>query len=174
MSKQRSNKLPLLSKLYIGIDNGVTGSIGWTNGNGVFGQIPTPTFSQLSYTKKKKNITRINSQVLFDTMNTLVNLGTPLFASIERPMINPTRFAASMSAMRALECTQTILDWLQIPYQFVDSKEWQGMLLPKGITGPSERKKAGIDVAKRLYPSLTCTPDADGILIAEASRRLRL
>ena len=158
------------NKLYIGIDNGVSGSIGWTDGM-VNGQIKTPVFKQQNYTKVKGNISRIDHCFLKEWLKDLTKGYLAFFAVLERPMVNPGRFKASISAVRALESTQLILDQQGIPYQFVDSKEWQTDMLQKGIKGSPELKKAGIQVASRLFPNIVCKPDADGILLAEWARR---
>ena len=51
-------------KVYIGIDNGVTGTIAWV-GEGVCpGILETPVKSEQSYTREKKNITRIDAPML--------------------------------------------------------------------------------------------------------------
>ena len=94
----------------------------------------------------------------------------------ERPMINPTRWKASMSAIRCWEAQLIILEVLGVPHQFVDSKEWQRELLPKGIKGSDEQKKASKDIGKRLFPSLADFKhtDFDGLLIAEYARRKNL
>jgi len=166
---KRVKRNTIQNKLYIGIDNGVSGTIGWTDGV-TYGQIKTPVFKQQNYTKAKGNISRIDHCYL---MNWLKHLKTnSTFVVIERPMVNPGRFKASISAVRALESTQLILETLSLPYQFVDSKEWQKEMLAKGIKG-DELKKASIQVAKRLFPTVECKPDGDGILMAEWARRSR-
>lgn len=168
MKRNRLNK-----KLYIGIDNGVSGTIGWTDGTSS-GQIKTPVFKQQNYTKAKGNISRIDHVKLRDLLINLINPDNPnnsTFIVIERPMVNPGRFKASISACRALESAQIILESLLLSYQFVDSKEWQKVMLPKGIKGTDVLKKASIDIAKRLFPKIECKPDGDGILMAEWARR---
>lgn len=158
------------NKLFIGIDNGVSGSIGWTDGI-VNGQIKTPVFKQQNYTKVKGNISRIDHCFLMNWLKDLTKDYSAIFIVIERPMVNPGRFKATISAIRALESAQLILELLSLPYQFVDSKEWQKDMLQKGIKGGPELKKAGIQVAGRLFPNIVCKPDADGILMAEWARR---
>jgi len=86
-------------------------------------------------------------------------------------MVNPGRFQASISAMRALEATLNVLEFLELPHQYIDSKEWQKVMLPSGLKGADQMKKASQSIGKRLFPSITCTPDADGLLIAEWARR---
>lgn len=162
----------------IGIDNGVSGSIGIV-GEGIGARfIKTPIKKELSYQKSKKSyISRIDFPVLYTYFEDLVNLGLPMFASIERPMINSTRFSASISAARSLEATLIILELLKIPYEYCDSKAWQKELLPPGIKGSAEQKKASKDIGIRLFPmfekEITKHGDADGLLIAEWARRLK-
>lgn len=87
-------------------------------------------------------------------------------------MINPGRFQASISAVRALEATLITLELLNIPYQYLDSREWQRDILPKGVKGADELKRASLDVGKRLFPQFAhmFKGDADGILIAHWAR----
>jgi hypothetical protein len=70
-----------------------------------------------------------------------------------------------------LEATEIVLEELQIPYQFIDSKEWQKVLLPSGLKG-DQLKKAALDVAKRLFPKQEIV-NADSLLIAEYCRRVK-
>ena len=157
-------------KTYIGIDNGVTGTIGIINDLAAY-FMNTPIKKEQDYTKKKQLITRIDTILLKQVLlrETYTN---DVFVGIERPMINPNRWRASVSAIRADEAMRILLQTLDIPYQYIDSKEWQKMLLPKS-TEKEDLKKASIDVATRLFPKLRgqFKPDADGLLIAEYCRR---
>lgn len=164
-----------MSKTYIGIDNGASGSIGVIGYNGTtFGAIPAKR--EQSYTKKKQEITRICAAGL---RRILVEYSIcPVFAIIERPFINPQMFRASVSAARALESVLVVLEEMNIPYQYIDSKEWQKSLLPSGIKGTTELKKASSDIGIRMFPdwadAIRRHGDADGILIAEYARRAGL
>lgn len=161
-------------KFYIGIDNGVTGTIGVVErDDGFIYFSKTPVKKQQDYTKAKKGITRVNVEVLFDTLKTFVDSGEPCFALLERPMTDPKKLTAMISALRALEATLTVLETLKIPYSFIDSKEWQGALLPKGTKGHDALKAASKSIGDRLFPSIIefKHPDRDGILIAEYARR---
>ena len=85
---------------YIGIDNGVTGSVGiiFSDRSTVFEKVPVKV--EQDYTKKKQNITRID----FEGLNKLIySPNTNVKVIIERPMVNPMRFKASTSALRAFE-----------------------------------------------------------------------
>lgn len=161
------------NKLYIGADNGVSGTIGWSGasrGSHVYGQIKMPVFSQLSYTKKEKHITRINHEQLSSMLSYLITLNEQVLLLLERPMINPGRWTASLSARAALEVTWLVIEQLKIPYIMIDSKDWQSELLPRGIKGAENLKKASRQIGNQLFPSVNCIPDADGILIAEYAR----
>ena len=164
-------------KTYIGIDNGVTGSIGVIYENGEVEYISTPTFPQLSYTKKAQNITRIDTQELRTILSGIIsNSSSKQFKIlIERPFVNPTGFKATQSSMRSLEATLIVLEDFGLSYEYIDSKEWQKKLLPEGIKGTANLKSASADIGLRLYPQLkreiAKQKDADGILIAEHGRR---
>jgi hypothetical protein len=157
---------------YVGIDNGVSGSVG------IVGEVTDffimPTFSELSYTKEKKNITRIDTNSLILKFGNLTPNNTIVL--LERPMVNPGRFAATLSAMRALEATLVVIEQLGFARMYLDSKEWQSVMLPKGIKGSDALKAASKDIGKRLFPQFTKVykTDADSILIAEYARRSNL
>lgn len=157
------------SRFYIGIDNGVSGSIGMINADtGGFRFIRTPVKKELNYTKAKAYINRIDAIELTKILSVCASNSMVL---IERPMVNPGRWVASVSAIRALEATQTVLEQLGLPYAFIDSKEWQKVLLPSGLKG-EELKKASLDVGKRLFPNIEGKhADFDGMLLAEFCKR---
>ena len=154
---------------YIGVDNGVTGSIAIIDRFGVK-YFPMPTKSELSYTKTKQYITRIDVNGLRAILGDCIPSDSKCL--LERPMVHPGRFKATASALRCLEATLIVLEELQIPYQYIDSKEWQKALLPHGIE-KEELKKASLDIARRLFPALDYTKmkDGDSLLIAEYCRR---
>lgn len=160
-----------MNKVYIGIDNGVTGSIGVISNDEAF-FVKTPVKSQQNYTKAKQNITRIDIVKMDAIFSKYSN--APIMVLVERPMVNPTRFKATTSALRALESTICFLEYKDIPFDYIDSKEWQRELLPKGVIG-IDLKKASLDIGSRLFPSCFKTiekqKDADGLLIAEYCRR---
>lgn len=161
-------------KYYIGIDNGVSGSIGVVNSNATVSHYYlTPTRLCLNYTKEAKNINRVCVVAMEKILSQFPSSSLVL---LERPMVNPGRFAATASALRALEATLIVLERLGMPFVYIDSKEWQTPMLPKGIKGSDALKAASLDVGSRLFPHLQdlFKGDADGILIAENARRMRL
>ena len=162
------------SMLFIGFDNGVTNQgIGVISSSREAQLLKLPIKKELSYTKEAKHISRIDFPELCAVLETLKNnFSNDVFlVGLERPMVNSTRFNASLSAVRALEATLIALEKYQLPYEYIDSKEWQKTLLPKNIKGSDELKRASLDVGKRLFPNLEIKKDADGLLIAEYLRR---
>lgn len=158
-------------RVFIGIDNGVSGAITILSETGfVHVHINTPVKNCLNYTKKKAFINRVDVSELRDILFDSIANDTP-FCMIERSMINPMRWNASVSAIRCLEATEIILEELKMPYQFIDSKEWQKALLPSGLE-KGELKKAADSVAKRLFPNLDIV-NSDSLLIAEYCRRTK-
>lgn len=158
-------------KYYIGIDNGTSGTIG-VIGLGKTWFIKTPVKKEQSYIKKKQNITRVEYHELYSFLRRFTRKNC--FAVLERPMVNPSQFKTTMSAMRTLEAEVLILEALCIPFMYCDSKEWQKVMLPLGIKGPA-LKQVSRDIGCRLFPQhkdlIMKHKDADGIMIAEWARR---
>lgn len=169
---------------YIGIDNGVTGSVALVTEriSGSLGETdnrlePIPTRRELSYTKKKQHITRVDFPALVALFKELNSFDSPMVI-IERPFVNPTGIKATVSAVRCLEAVLIAVESMGWPYQYVDSKQWQREMLPSGLKGTPQLKAASLDIGKRLFPALSVEidkqKDADGLLIAEWARRSRL
>lgn len=176
-------------KLYIGIDNGTTGTIGWV-GEGVHSTIiETPVRVEQSYTKSSKNTTRIDHERITALFKELIGEHDPseVLVVMERPFTgsftkgkNGARggFVANVSAARAFEVTLVLVEQAKLPHEIVDSKQWQNVMLPKGVTGSDARKAASKDIGLRLFPDqeevINKHKDADGLLIAEWARRENL
>ena len=160
--------------LFCGFDNGVTGSISIVNSDGkVFYYSNTPVQRRLNYTKTKQYLNRLDGVKLAQGLkDVFLNYGNEIKCLIERPMINPGRFKATLSAIRCLESTLCVLESLGIPYEFCDSKEWQKIMLPKGLQ-KEELKFASDEVCKRLFPNIKLSESGrgDSLLIAEYFRR---
>ena len=165
----------MLKKLFIGIDNGVSGSIGVTGAVEDF--IKTPTVKWLKYTKKKSFISRVDHKKLQQWFKLLLHntncVPEEVSVVIERPMVNPTRFNASTSALRAYEATLIVLENLGLSFEVQDSKAWQKAMLPSGVKGSTELKEVSNMVGNKLFPQFKTIkhPDRDGILMAEYLKR---
>jgi hypothetical protein len=163
-----------MHEIYVGIDNGVTGSIGIIDlikNETQF--ILTPVFAEQNYTKAKANISRIDTKKLTEILKPYI--GMKVHVSLERPLVNPGRFKSTVSALRALEATLVVIEDLGFSRAYIDSKEWQKVLLPSGLKGSDDLKKASEDIGCRLFPQhadlIKKHKDADGMLIAEYSRK---
>lgn len=137
--------------------------------------VATPTKRCRNYQKTEKHLNRVDAEELFDILYGRVysptQAGATAIVLLERPYCNPAGFNASMLAARALEATLVVTDLLGLEYQFVDSKEWQSVMLPKGVIGRDELKKASYDVGKKLFPLVKFKKDADSLLMAEWAKR---
>lgn len=166
-----------MKTVVIGIDNGVTGSIGIMSQDMV-NFFPTPVKNEQDYTKAKNRISRVDVPALMETFKNLQGAGIVLRAFVERPLVNPGMFKATVSGVRALEATLIVLETLGIGFEFVDSKEWQKVVLPQGIKGSADLKKASVEIGTRLYPSFADAikkqGDADGLMIAHWAYRNKL
>jgi len=154
---------------FIGIDNGVSGSIGIisTDEEEDTYFVKTPVLEpQQNYTKKKGNVTRIN----YSRLRSFLKNFPGAHVMMERPLVNPALFKATTSALRAMEATLIAVESLKLSKVWVDSKEWQKKLLPSGIKGSTELKKASLDIGIRMFPQheamIRKQKDADGILMA--------
>jgi hypothetical protein len=169
--------------LYLGIDNGVSGTVGIIgetrreSKSDVYFKMPIKKV--LDYTKKEKWINRIDFVKLLLLLKNIDR--TPgCRAFMERPMVNPMMFNASLSAVRALESTLVVLEELSISYEFIDSKEWQREMLPELMDKHrsdrhAQLKKMSLAIGKRLFPKIDFSgfEDADGLLIAEYCRKAK-
>lgn len=157
------------------IDNGSTGSIGVISRKGSHFFL-TPAYKTQDYTKKKKTISRLNVDEFSKIISQQYCNGNErkkIF--LERPMINSQMFNASIVAARVFEAQLTIIEMFGLPYEILDSKQWQSDLLPssrkKGTTS-AMLKKESMDIGIRLFPEhkilIEKHKDADGLLGAYA------
>jgi hypothetical protein len=161
--------------VYIAMDNGATGSLSIyksTTGETYFKKVPT-IWGQ-DYTQKKKNIDRLDTPQIKATINEWLSPEETVFCYIERPMINPARFQASISAARALEATIIMMESLEIEYEVIDSKRWQKKMLPAGTKGEADLKQASFDIGLQMHPKLVKEiieqNDADALLMVEYAK----
>jgi len=163
-----------MSKVYIGMDNGIgTWGAVWDDKPAAFMQ--TPVRKCLNYTKVKSFITRLDRLKAATVLKAWLAGSTMSLVIIERPLVNSTRFKATVSGVRMLEAQESVLEDLGLAYRIVDSREWQKTMLPSGCKG-EDLKIASKDVAGRLFPHLKdlVKKDADGLLMAEWARRSNL
>lgn len=158
-----------MEKCWIGIDNGVSGTIGVISTDCDPEFFKTPAITVQDYTGKKKNVTRLDTLKFRDfLLEKKKKYGSALEICCERPMVNPALFKATESALRCFEAMWTVIDLLALPVYFIPSTDWQKKLLPEGTKGADALKKASLDIGNRLYPQFRDVkhPDRDGLLIA--------
>lgn len=162
-----------MSKIYVGIDNGVTSNgIAFIYPDNLAENIKLPVRKHRDYQKKESNLNRVDTLSLRSIFEARINKNNSL-AVMERPMVNPRRFSASLSAVRCLEATLVVLDEMQIPYIFIDSKEWQSYCIP-GVVGSDNLKAASLNKALNLFPLIKFKKDGDSMLIAYYAKQKNL
>ena len=159
-------------RAYIGADNGITGSLAIVHPmNTDF--VIMPVQKEQNYTKKKRLITRVDWKVLEKVLEAWCKVAD-VRVFLERPYTGVQTFTV-ISAMRCLEAVLICIERLGLSYQYVDSKSWQKVMLPKGTNGSTDLKKASVDIGCRLFPQfaglIRKQKDADSLLIAEWARR---
>lgn len=165
-------------RVYLGADNGTTGSIGIIKEDGSYFFIRTPIKTEKSYTKKDQNITRIDIIKLKEQLSEFIDFeNDQIRFYLERPFTNAMQkfIKAVISGMRALEAYTIFCEQNNISLQIIDSKSWTKNLLSIG-TAKGETKKASLDIATRMFPKYAelykRQKDGDGMLIAEYCRRM--
>ena len=163
--------------LIIGIDNGTTGAIAVINNRGKCIRLSeSPTFKYRSYNKEEKFITRIDKFTLTEILYVYKIRGNTsgICIVLERPMVNPGRFANSLIAVRAYEATLIALEENGLPYYSIDSRTWQHALFGKIENGNNEdlKKKAKILMQKKYsyINSLITNKTADALCIAHYAK----
>ncbi len=152
-------------KIIVAIDNGVTGTFSKLYPDGTSTFLPTPVIGVRDYTKEVQYCKRVDWRKLFEYLPK-----ENAVAVLERPLVNPKAFVATKSALRALEATIIVLEMLHIPYEFIDSKEWQREFISSGIIGREDLKKASKEIAIKYFPYheylIEKHGDGDSLLLA--------
>jgi len=162
-----------MGDIVIGIDNGVSGAIAILNSDSSYFYLSKSyTKSCKSYTKKEQHITRIDVSKLKEIILKHIDKKdlSKTVAYLERPLVNPTRFKASMSAMRAIEATLIVLEELGIEVNYTDSKVWQHGFFSIEERAKSDTKELSRQYGIKFFPNheeLINKQDADALLIAK-------
>lgn len=154
-------------KTWIGIDNGVSGSIG------VLSEANAPQFIHArEYTRKnpkKKSALEVDPFALLILLQNLRPNGIVL----ERPYRGAYR-TTEISAATFDGVVRTVMELYSLPFIQVDSREWQKPLL--GTVPAGETKRASAAKGMLRWPSLKEQiedhGDADGLWMAAYAMRL--
>lgn len=157
--------------IYIGIDNGVTGSIGIVyEKTKKYELLQTPVKKEKSYTKDKQQITRVCFDKFFKILQKLTTKGN-CYICLERPFCNPVGFKATVSAFRCLESQLIAIEQLEIPFEYIDSRKWQRLYLKGNLKTSKELKAAslmqGIEEYPKVKEEIEKQKDADALFIAK-------
>ena len=132
---------------------------------------PVPTSMAQDFTKKKQNVTRIQFNVLRSFLSNFPGAQVVM----ERPMINPTRYKATLSAVRCIEATLCVLESLDLPEHIIDDRVWKKGLFPAGVKGPAANKQMSTTLGCKRFPELKkqikMQGDADAMFIADYCRK---
>jgi hypothetical protein len=193
-------------KYIIGCDNGTTGRYCIMSLDGqIIAFEPVPIFNHPGWSKPKK-VKKTNKEGLTETkikqttfnfidINKLRDAWskipdlTQTICYLERPAVNyQARWSmqTSLSAFGAWQAVIYVLKDLNIPYEIIDSRQWQTILIPQALGKNNKEyvrsqrklgkrndllKKAADDFAHNLFPEIT-RKDCDSICIAECFRRI--
>ncbi len=169
-----------MSKIFVGIDNGVSGGIAISRPEDPMLVFSTPVKEVFGYQKVAKKFNRLDHERFKERLEYFLagSLGDQIHIVIERPMVMPARFEATVSALRCYEATLVCLEQVlpQAAVETVDSRAWQKIMLPEGLRGP-ELKKASMQRGVELFPGcadwIRKQKDADPLMICEWARRTR-
>ena len=166
-----------MPKCYIGIDNGVTGTIAIFHRDGKMEYCKVPIKKQTSYPRaKKRSISRLHWEGFHELLKKTLskNDKNNMLAILENPFKNPVGLEASISAARCFEAQTIFLEMEKIPHINITPREWQKEFLPKNLKKSAELKEASRDLGIQRWPSLEEEiqdhGDADGLFIAEYAR----
>lgn len=178
--EHKTRERGILPRGILFFDNGTTGTIGWIYGHHLsdYDMIEVPVKKRASFHKDPRSTTVIDVEKLKGTIRGWMEqaklIPKDVIAYRERPMINPKRWQASMSASRADEAETIMLEQLGIKYKYVDSKAWQRHVLPssgKSGTTSDMLKAESMDIGLKEFKDhpdiVECIKkhgDADGIL----------
>lgn len=149
-----ASKVP---EYFIGQDNGITSTVAILSDNG------KPVFEKTPV-KQVKGEKRLNHE---GYKKLLEPYSGKAIAVLERPMINPSRFKASISAAKCHEAMRICLEELGIPFIVIDSRIWQNPLFT-GKYNKLTTKQASLELGNDLFPEFKQSKhtDRDSLLMA--------
>lgn len=177
----------------LSMDNGTTGSFCIIDSKGkllAFEHIPT--LKEHSWRKedkpkksKKKKKSPVTQYTVIDidklqlTIRRYLAFNPDMVAYIERPAVSfMSKFGmhTALSAFAAFVSVAYVMRKLEIPYHWVDSKEWQDYTIPEAMAKNREQKKqkvkttlrnkdlkiASDNLARELFPNIVLKESGDG------------
>ena len=133
--------------VFIGLDNGTSGTVGCVGSTTYFGK--TPIFRHRKYTVKEQYISRIDISKLKELLVLLIN-GQEYKILLENPKSSGGGKNKDTTS-RAWEATLIALEQLGLEYETVPAVRWQKYLFPQAI-GRASQKAHSLALGKELYP----------------------
>ena len=136
-------------KVYVAIDNGVTGAIAMMDELGDLLYLNlTPVRKGMDYTKARNLINRLDGTAFKEILAPLIPSKTVI--RLERPAASPKlNWKNTVSAIRCDEAQQIVMEGLGLPFQHIDSRDWQTSMLK------IPKKKKVTPVTKHLKAKLS-------------------
>ncbi len=167
-----------VNKLYVGIDNGISGAMCVINNAGQvlhLSNLPT---------KKLGKDNSIEAYKLFSQLEDLIQKLDPwIHVMVESASKFSPGKMALCSTWRSFGTIEAVLSILNIPWEPINARTWQADLFKSHVRiGEENTKGISLQICKRLFPSVNLirenrsNPDlglADALLIAEYCRRHR-
>jgi hypothetical protein len=132
---------------FVGVDNGPTAL--WTilGADGkLVAHFPVPTKTTKNYQRTvDREVTRINVHQLREMFRPYV--GKNILFAVEKPMVMPQRFQATLTAVRAFEATLVAFELMQqdgvgVSYTIANSLDWQKPMIPEALARKEKGKLA--------------------------------
>ena len=157
-------------KTYVGIDNGVTGSIGWIAPPNAIGSIVrTPVKKVRAHTKQVAYYNRVDHISLCNLFGFIFSFSDEVIFNLEIPFTAPDRAKQSMSAFFAFEATRVCIEQESIKFP-IKKYELRYTTAPQWRKKLQLQKGQELDFVKEKFPNVAQLnyKDYDGLLIAYA------
>ena len=161
-----------MAKAILFIDNGCTGTMALFTGtfaSAYFTKTPCRTGKKFDTHREQKSVTRLDAKRFWEILQVMKGwTEKEILVVRERPMINPARFQATLSAVRCDEAQTLALEKAGLPWIYCDSQDWQKPLLESFHKGSEALKKESMELGVKLFPQyselITKHGDADSLL----------
>lgn len=161
-----------MSKAILFVDNGITGTMALFDGtfvNAYFAETPCRTGKRFDTHREQKSVTRLDAKRFWEILQVMKGwTEKEILVVRERPMINPARFHATLSAVRCDEAETLCLEKAGLPWIYCDSQDWQKPLLENFHKGSEALKRESMERGIKLFPQyselIKKHGDADSLL----------
>lgn len=141
------------SGVYVGIDNGSTGSIGYMAGT--YTSLLPMTEMCRRYTGNRKGTGLELDPITFDDYIKQIQKvhGHIEMVAIEKPFTNPRNVMTMVAARGMFAAIQAILELNRVPYIVVGAQEWQKKFLNGAVTAEANKGEKETKLRSRILGS---------------------